>query len=251
MFTCCAHGTFRCFELCSVCLKVPKCEILMSRIVMFFFIMKSIQVGDLRAEIKFLHFLQMGEILAILFSHRMRRLRQQIATVCAVYASKVLPHAPHTLGICYRMLRLRQQNTQFYTVLLPHAPCTLANCYRMRRLCQQFATAYASNLLPYAPSMLAICYRMRRIRQQSATACAVYANTRSPSILFCSSYRICRLCQQSATVCGAYASNLLAYAPSTLASRYRMRRICQNLLPHTLAICNRMRSIRLQKLIFT
>ena len=32
-----------------------------------FFIMKSIKVGDLRAEIKFLHFLQMGEILAILF----------------------------------------------------------------------------------------------------------------------------------------------------------------------------------------
>jgi hypothetical protein len=32
-----------------------------------FFIMKSILVGDLRAEIKFLHLLQMGEILAILF----------------------------------------------------------------------------------------------------------------------------------------------------------------------------------------
>ncbi len=32
-----------------------------------FFIMKYIKVGDLSAEIKFLHFLQMGEILAILF----------------------------------------------------------------------------------------------------------------------------------------------------------------------------------------
>ncbi len=32
-----------------------------------FFIMKSLQVGDLRAKIKVLHFLQMGEILAILF----------------------------------------------------------------------------------------------------------------------------------------------------------------------------------------
>ncbi len=40
-----------------------------------FFIMKSIFVGDLRAEIKFLHFLQMDEILAIFFSYRMRRLR--------------------------------------------------------------------------------------------------------------------------------------------------------------------------------
>ncbi len=32
-----------------------------------FFIMKSLSVGDLRAKIKVLHFLQMGEILAILF----------------------------------------------------------------------------------------------------------------------------------------------------------------------------------------
>ena len=32
---------------------------------MIFFIMKSIYVGDLRAEIKFLHFIQMGEIPAI------------------------------------------------------------------------------------------------------------------------------------------------------------------------------------------
>jgi hypothetical protein len=39
----------------------------MSWILMIFFIMKSIKVGDLRAEIKFLNFLQMGEILAILF----------------------------------------------------------------------------------------------------------------------------------------------------------------------------------------
>ena len=32
-----------------------------------FFIMKSIKVGDLRAETKFFHFIQMGELLAILF----------------------------------------------------------------------------------------------------------------------------------------------------------------------------------------
>jgi hypothetical protein len=47
-----------------------------------FFITKSLQVGDLRAEIKILHFLQMGEIRAILF---------------------LLPHAPSTLANCYRM----------------------------------------------------------------------------------------------------------------------------------------------------
>ncbi len=40
------------------------------------------RLGDLKAEIKFLHFLQMGEILAIF-----------LATACAVYASKVLPYA--------------------------------------------------------------------------------------------------------------------------------------------------------------
>ncbi len=185
----------------TVPLKVPKCEIFMSWILMIFFIMKSIQVGDLRAEIKFVHFYRWVRYWSFCFSYRMRRLRQQIATVWAVYASKVLPNAPHTLAICYRMRRLRQQNRQFYTVLLPHEQCTLANCYRMRRLRQQFATAcaaYASKLLPYAPSTLAICNRIHRIHQQSATACAVYTNTRSPSIPQCFSYRMCRLRQQVA-----------------------------------------------------
>ncbi len=60
-----------------------------------FFIMKSIQVGDLRAEIKFLHFLQMGHFV--------------LATVCAVYASKLLPYAPSSLAKCYRMRRIRLQ----------------------------------------------------------------------------------------------------------------------------------------------
>ncbi len=204
----------------TVPLKVPKCEILMSWILMIFFIMKSIQVGDLRAKIKFVNFLQMGEILVILFQ---------------------LPHAPSTLANCYRMRRLRQQSatacTAYACNLLPYAPSTLAK----HTFLHGFATAcavYASKLLPYAPSTLAICYRMRRIRyqiatvcavyasicnrirQQSATACAVYTNTRSPSIPYCFSYRMRHLRQQSATVCGAYASNLLAYAPSTLASCY-------------------------------
>ncbi len=146
---------------------------------MIFFIMKSLQVGDLRAKIKCLNFLQTGEILAILFQllyapptlancNRMRRLRQQSATACAAYASNLLPYAPPTLakhtilhGFCYRMRRLRQQIatvcTAYASNLLPHAPPTLANCCRMRRLRQQFATicaAYACNLLPHAPSTL-------------------------------------------------------------------------------------------------
>jgi hypothetical protein len=33
-------------------------------------------------------------------SYRMRRICLQFATVCAVYASKLLPHAPHTLAQC-------------------------------------------------------------------------------------------------------------------------------------------------------
>jgi hypothetical protein len=41
--------------------------------------MKSLWVGDLRAEIKILHFLQMGEIQAILF---------------------LLPHVPSMLANC-------------------------------------------------------------------------------------------------------------------------------------------------------
>ncbi len=43
-------------------------------------------VGDFRDEIKILHFLQMGEIRAILF---------------------LLPHAPSTLANCYRMCSIR------------------------------------------------------------------------------------------------------------------------------------------------
>ncbi len=122
----------------------------------------SIKVGDLRAEIKFLHFLQMGEILVILFQ---------------------LPHAPSTLANCYRMRRLRQQSatacTAYTCNLLPYAPSTLAK----HTILHGFATAcsvYASKLLPYAASTLAICYRMRRIRQQIATVCAVYASNLQP-----------------------------------------------------------------------
>jgi hypothetical protein len=47
-------------------LKVPKCEILMSWILMIFY--HEVYIGrGLVAEIKNFHFLQMGEILAILF----------------------------------------------------------------------------------------------------------------------------------------------------------------------------------------
>ncbi len=195
------------------------------------------------------------------FCYRMRRVRQQIATVCAVYASKLLPLAPHTLANCYRMRRLCQQfatacaayaskvlphaahtltnskllflsfssdETSFYTVLLPHVPCTLANSYRMRRLRQQCATVcgtYACNLLLYAQSTLASCYRMRRTRQKTATACAAYACKKLIFKRFCQPMR--RLRQQFATICTAYASNVLPHALHTLANCYRMHCIRQ------------------------
>ena len=75
------------------------------------------------------------------------------ATACAIYASKLLPHAQHTLA-----------KHRIFDNLLPYAQCTLANSYRMRSISLQIATvceAYAKNLLPHAPSTLAICYRMR------------------------------------------------------------------------------------------
>jgi len=76
--------------------------------------MKSLYVRDFRDEVKILNILQMGEIRAILFllphapstlakCYRMRRIRLQFATVCAVYASK-----PHNFTrFCYRMRRVR------------------------------------------------------------------------------------------------------------------------------------------------
>ena len=126
--------------------------------------------------------------------YRMCRIRQQFATVCAVYASKT----HNFTRFCYRMRRVLQQIATLSAVyasnLLPHAPHTLANSYRMRRLRQQFATtyaAYASKVLPHAPSTLTnskykcysslfqamkkfftrFCYRMRHVRQQIATIC--------------------------------------------------------------------------------
>ncbi len=100
------------------------------------------------------------------FSYRMRRLQQQSATVCqqfasvcAVFTSKLLPHAPHTLAKCYRMRRIRQQ---FAAACAAYA-CKNSFLHDFASVC----AVCASNLLAYAPLTLARCYRMRRIRQQS------------------------------------------------------------------------------------
>ncbi len=121
-------------------LKVPKYEILISWILMIFFIKKSLQVGDFRDEIKILHFYRWVRYGPFCFCYHMRCLRQQISTAYAAYASNELPHAQHTLAIGYRMRSIRQQSTEYLTI-----------CYRMHSICLQIATvceAYASNLLP-------------------------------------------------------------------------------------------------------
>ncbi len=168
---------------------------------MFFFTMKSLQVGDFRDEIK-----MRCEIRAILFFYHMRHLRQQIATACAAYASNGLLQAQHTLAIGYGMRSIRQQSTEYLTI-----------CYPMRSVRQQIATvyvAYACKLLQHAKHMLAISYHKRSVRQQSATI-----------LPFCFS-----------TTCAIYASKLLRHAQHTLAMGYRMRSIRQHWLRHAHAL---------------
>jgi hypothetical protein len=90
-----------------------------------------------------LHFLQMGDIRAILF---------------------LLPHAPSTQANCYRMHRLRKQIATACTVcaskLLPNVQCVLANC---EHNFMQFDTIL-HDLLLHVQCALAICYRMPSVR---------------------------------------------------------------------------------------
>ncbi len=87
----------------------------------------------------------------------MRSERKQFVTVCAVYASKLPPHAQYMLT-----------KNKIIRDLLPHAQCTLAICYHMRIVCKQLAPACAvcaSNLLQYAQA-------------------AVYANKANQMLIF-------------------------------------------------------------------
>ncbi len=86
-------------------LKVPKCAILISWILIIFFSWSLYRY--FRDEIKILHILQIGEIRAIMFLLPHAPSTLQIATACAAYASKGLPHAQHTLAIGYRTRRVR------------------------------------------------------------------------------------------------------------------------------------------------
>ncbi len=93
------------FPVCKAQLKVPKCEILMSSILMIFFYHEVYIGRGLEGRNKFFSF----------FTDGWDTGHFVLATAWAVYASK----------------------------LLPYAPSTLAKCYRMRRICLQFATVCA------------------------------------------------------------------------------------------------------------
>ncbi len=108
-------------------LKVPKCEILISWILMTFL---SWSLGKgLEGWNKNFTF----------FTDGWDKGRFVFATACAVYASKLLPHAQCALVNCYRMRSVWLANcehnfTRFYTILcdlLPHAQYALAIGYRM------------------------------------------------------------------------------------------------------------------------
>jgi hypothetical protein len=141
----------------------------------------------------------MGQIWAILFlllhasctlanCYHMRSIRQQSAKACTAYASKVLPHAQHTLA-----------KHRIFDNLLLYAQCTLANCYHMRSRRLQIASickAYARNLLPHAPSTLPICYRMRSIRMQKTQFYTILLLHAPSTLAICYCIR-----QQSSTTC--------------------------------------------------
>ena len=103
---------------------------------------------------------------------RMRRMRQQFASVCGACGSTLLAYAAHTVANCQRIRRIRQQNRVKMSFLQAYAAHAVANCQRMRRMRQQIASvcgACGSNLLAQAAHTLANCQRMRRIRQHFAS----------------------------------------------------------------------------------
>ncbi len=87
---------------------------------------------------------------AVALCQRMRRTRQQIASVNGAYGSKLLAQTVHTVAICQRTWRMRQQNRVKLCVLLAQTVHTVANCQRIWRMRQHFASVYGtcgSNLL--------------------------------------------------------------------------------------------------------
>jgi hypothetical protein len=77
-------------------LKVPKCEILMSWILIIFYHEVSIGRG-----------LEDWNKIFTFFTDGWDTGHFVLATACAVYASKLLSYAPSTLALCYRMRRIR------------------------------------------------------------------------------------------------------------------------------------------------
>ncbi len=95
-------------------------------------------------------------------------MRQQFASVCAAYGSKLLAQAAHAVAKSCKNELFASVCGACGSKLQVYAALAVAICQRMRRLRQQFATvdgAYASKLLAYAPHTVALCQRRRRMRQ--------------------------------------------------------------------------------------
>ncbi len=145
---------------------------------------------------------------------RLRSVRLQFVTACAVYAHNLLPHAQCTLTTCYRMrstvYAYKAQNIWRFLSYTAH---TLTICFRMRRvrlqfttacaLCRvrlQFATActgYTYNLLPHAQGTLTIRYHMRRVRLRFATECLEYASKANHTLILPFQLNQVKTCEKS------------------------------------------------------
>ncbi len=158
-------------------LKVPKYEIFHLFDFNDFNGIKSLQLGDLRAEIKNFfkcwpdtyHFI-FASVCAVYASngancYRRRRMRQQIASVCGACGSILLAYTAHAVA--------KSCKTGFLQAYAAHA---VANCQRMRQQLASVDSPYACKLLAYAPHTVAICQRRQRMRQleQKGILYAVY-----------------------------------------------------------------------------
>ncbi len=137
----------------TVPLKVPKCEILISWILMIFYHEVSVGRGLEGWNKNFTFFTDGWDMGHFVF-----------ATACAVYASKLLLCAQSALANCYPMRSVRQQIAIVYAA----CPSKLrTQFFVILHNFTRFATACAvcsSNLLPYAQFALAIGYRMCSVR---------------------------------------------------------------------------------------
>ncbi len=126
----------------------------------------NVLIGPLRAELRLfrvvLRLRGMKKIFKIATCQRRRRIRQQIASVCAAYGSTLLAQTAHAVAKTIGYTR----RTRISVLQTSHA---VALCQRMRLQIASVDGAYGSNLLAYAVHAVANCQHRRRIRQQFAS----------------------------------------------------------------------------------